>query len=145
VQVTLLNFMITQEGLSDQLLGVVVAEERPDLEVRIWMSATSTPPSCTYNGREQKWGCSNLKDLVNTKHTCACRPSLVLNWMLNANHVDTIPEAITSPLPCWPTCLTNYKYPISWQVPQPAREFDAHRGSVTSTVRHPWWQTLLQG
>jgi dynein heavy chain len=24
--------MITQEGLSDQLLGVVVAEERPDLE-----------------------------------------------------------------------------------------------------------------
>uniref|UniRef100_A0A7S1X1Q2 Dynein heavy chain ATP-binding dynein motor region domain-containing protein n=1 Tax=Tetraselmis chuii TaxID=63592 RepID=A0A7S1X1Q2_9CHLO len=32
VKVTLLNFMITQEGLSDQLLGVVVAEERPDLE-----------------------------------------------------------------------------------------------------------------
>jgi hypothetical protein len=30
--VTLLNFMITLEGLSDQLLGVVVAEERPDLE-----------------------------------------------------------------------------------------------------------------
>ena len=32
VKVTLLNFMITQEGLSDQMLGVVVAEERPDLE-----------------------------------------------------------------------------------------------------------------
>eukprot|EP00803_Ostreobium_quekettii_P003694 evm.model.scf_198.7 EVM.evm.TU.scf_198.7 scf_198:70733-88803(+) len=32
VKVTLLNFMITQEGLGDQLLGVVVAEERPDLE-----------------------------------------------------------------------------------------------------------------
>ena len=32
VKVTLLNFMITQDGLSDQLLGVVVAEERPDLE-----------------------------------------------------------------------------------------------------------------
>ncbi|KAI5062354.1 hypothetical protein GOP47_0022893 [Adiantum capillus-veneris] len=32
VKVTLLNFMITKEGLSDQLLGVVVARERPDLE-----------------------------------------------------------------------------------------------------------------
>ena len=32
VKVTLLNFMITVDGLSDQLLGVVVAEERPDLE-----------------------------------------------------------------------------------------------------------------
>ena len=32
MKVTLLNFMITPDGLSDQLLGVVVAEERPDLE-----------------------------------------------------------------------------------------------------------------
>ena len=32
VKVTLLNFMITPEGLIDQLLGVVVARERPDLE-----------------------------------------------------------------------------------------------------------------
>jgi hypothetical protein len=32
MQVTLLNFMITQEGLSDQLLGVVVAQEMPELE-----------------------------------------------------------------------------------------------------------------
>lgn len=31
-QVTLLNFMITPGGLSDQLLGVLVAAERPDLE-----------------------------------------------------------------------------------------------------------------
>jgi dynein heavy chain, axonemal len=31
-QVTLLNFMITPGGLEDQLLGVVVAAERPDLE-----------------------------------------------------------------------------------------------------------------
>lgn len=34
LQVTLLNFMITQEGLSDQLLSVAVAEERPDLEAQ---------------------------------------------------------------------------------------------------------------
>ncbi|CAG5135171.1 unnamed protein product, partial [Candidula unifasciata] len=32
VKVTLLNFMITPEGLQDQLLGIVVAKERPELE-----------------------------------------------------------------------------------------------------------------
>lgn len=31
-QVCLLNFSITPTGLEDQLLGVVVAKERPDLE-----------------------------------------------------------------------------------------------------------------
>lgn len=31
VKVTLVNFMITPDGLEDQLLGTVVAEERPDL------------------------------------------------------------------------------------------------------------------
>ena len=31
-KVTLLNFMITSEGLQDQLLGIVVAKERPELE-----------------------------------------------------------------------------------------------------------------
>lgn len=32
VKVTLLNFMITEEGLQDQLQGIVVAKERPELE-----------------------------------------------------------------------------------------------------------------
>ncbi|PAA64367.1 hypothetical protein BOX15_Mlig029056g2 [Macrostomum lignano] len=32
VKVTLLNFMITPEGLQDQLLGIVVAREKPELE-----------------------------------------------------------------------------------------------------------------
>ena len=32
VKVTLINFMITAVGLQDQLLGIVVAKERPDLE-----------------------------------------------------------------------------------------------------------------
>ncbi|XP_073074509.1 dynein axonemal heavy chain 7 isoform X1 [Manis javanica] len=32
VKVTLLNFMITSEGMQDQLLGIAVARERPDLE-----------------------------------------------------------------------------------------------------------------
>jgi dynein heavy chain len=31
-KVTLVNFMITPDGLQDQLLGIVVAKERPDLE-----------------------------------------------------------------------------------------------------------------
>nr|XP_033343017.1 dynein heavy chain 7, axonemal [Megalopta genalis] len=34
VKVTLLNFMITPIGLEDQLLGIVVAKERPDLEAQ---------------------------------------------------------------------------------------------------------------
>ena len=32
VKVTLINFMATPEGLQDQMLGIVVAKERPDLE-----------------------------------------------------------------------------------------------------------------
>lgn len=32
VKVVLLNFMITPAGFEDQLLGVVVAKDRPDLE-----------------------------------------------------------------------------------------------------------------
>ena len=32
VKVMLLNFMITPDGLQDQILGIVVALERPDLE-----------------------------------------------------------------------------------------------------------------
>jgi dynein heavy chain len=31
-QVTLINFIITPQGLQDQLLSIVVAKERPDLE-----------------------------------------------------------------------------------------------------------------
>lgn len=33
-KVTLLNFMITFEGLTDQLLAIVVAKENPDLETK---------------------------------------------------------------------------------------------------------------
>eukprot|EP00958_Prasinococcus_capsulatus_P016076 scaffold1766_cov401-Prasinococcus_capsulatus_cf.AAC.33 len=46
VKITLLNFMITKEGLQDQMLGVVVARERPDLEEEkrelVLMSAENT-------------------------------------------------------------------------------------------------------
>lgn len=31
---TLLNFMITPQGLQDQLLGIVVAQDRPELELK---------------------------------------------------------------------------------------------------------------
>lgn len=33
-KVTLINFMITYEGLSDQLLGILVAKEQPELETQ---------------------------------------------------------------------------------------------------------------
>lgn len=33
-KVTLVNFMITREGLEQQLLGIAVACEKPDLEAR---------------------------------------------------------------------------------------------------------------
>jgi dynein heavy chain len=33
-KVTLLNFMITYEGLTDQLQGIVVAKESPELEMK---------------------------------------------------------------------------------------------------------------
>jgi len=33
-KVTLLNFMITYEGLTDQILAIVVAKENPDLETK---------------------------------------------------------------------------------------------------------------
>lgn len=32
-KVTIINFMITYEGLNDQLLGILVKKERPNLEV----------------------------------------------------------------------------------------------------------------
>merc|ERR1711933_252980 len=32
VQVTLLNFMATPDGLSDQMLGILVAKEEPEIE-----------------------------------------------------------------------------------------------------------------
>eukprot|EP00698_Gefionella_okellyi_P021809 TRINITY_DN713_c0_g3_i1.p1 TRINITY_DN713_c0_g3~~TRINITY_DN713_c0_g3_i1.p1 ORF type:complete len:2250 (-),score=595.98 TRINITY_DN713_c0_g3_i1:82-5835(-) len=35
IKVTLLNFMITPEGLQDQLLGIVVSRERPELEKQL--------------------------------------------------------------------------------------------------------------
>ena len=46
VQVTLLNFMITPEGLEDQLLGIVVQRERPELEeekTKLTLQACSCP------------------------------------------------------------------------------------------------------
>ena len=37
-KVSLLNFMITPEGLEDQLLGIVVAKEKWVIEFRLWGS-----------------------------------------------------------------------------------------------------------
>ena len=41
-QVLLVNFMITPEGLEDQLLGIVVAKERRVLETAYFTSERNT-------------------------------------------------------------------------------------------------------
>jgi len=42
VKVTLLNFFVTLEGLEDQLLGNVIATERPDLaELKIQLTISN--------------------------------------------------------------------------------------------------------
>lgn len=50
-QCTLINFLVTREGLEDQLLAAVVAKERPDLEtlkVGAWLGAAQNDPRpCT--------------------------------------------------------------------------------------------------
>lgn len=50
VKVTLLNFMITPVGLDDQLLGIVVAKERPDLEAEKNMLIVQGATNKKYRG-----------------------------------------------------------------------------------------------
>ncbi|CAM6082178.1 unnamed protein product [Calypogeia fissa] len=56
VKVSLLNFMITKDGLSDQLLGVVVAKEHPDLEQR--------KSALVFQGAENKRRLKELEDQI---------------------------------------------------------------------------------
>lgn len=58
VKVTLLNFMITPSGLEDQLLGIVVAKERPDLE--------SEKNSLIIQGAANKKS-EHIRDVISTK------------------------------------------------------------------------------
>lgn len=54
-QVSLLNFMTTPEGLEDQLLGVVVAAERPDLEEeKVRPAAVSWDPASLWGTQHWK-------------------------------------------------------------------------------------------
>ncbi|CAM9368513.1 unnamed protein product [Chrysoparadoxa australica] len=56
VKVTLLNFMITPEGLQDQLLGIVVENERPDLEEQ--------KNKLIVQGAENKRGLKEVEDKI---------------------------------------------------------------------------------
>ena len=47
VKVTVLNFMITPEGLQDQLLGILAAEEKPEVELE--RKATQSTKKCLEN------------------------------------------------------------------------------------------------
>lgn len=67
VKVSLLNFMTTPEGLEDQLLGIVVAEERPDLEEEkskliVQVSLSSDFPGTLVH--EFKWRVTSLRNAV---------------------------------------------------------------------------------
>jgi hypothetical protein len=54
-QVTLLNFMITPAGLGDQLLGVLVAAERPDLTEQKAALVVSGAGESSPGSREGAW------------------------------------------------------------------------------------------
>ncbi len=76
-QVTLLNFMITQEGLSDQLLGVVVAQEMPDLEEQRQQLVSHTHTHTHTHTQMLAQSCGQMPDLeeqrqqlVKSPHTC---------------------------------------------------------------------------
>ena len=75
VQVTLLNFMITPEGLEDQLLGIVVQRERPELEEeKTKLTLQASPAPCTIT--------------TALTHTCIhpsihpCIRSLICSWFM---------------------------------------------------------------
>ena len=58
VKVTLLNFMITPEGLEDQLLGIVVQMEKPNLqEEKTKLVLQGNCPLCPVNGLLVSWSC----------------------------------------------------------------------------------------
>ena len=77
VQVTLLNFMITMEGLQDQLLGIVVARERPELEEEksqlILQSAQNKKCVCQYSlhGVNDTYITQIVTCFVNPRRACA--------------------------------------------------------------------------
>lgn len=55
-KVTLLNFMITYEGLADQLLGILVAKEKPDLEME--------KEKLVINGAKNKTKLEDIEDQI---------------------------------------------------------------------------------
>ncbi|KAA6419936.1 MAG: dynein heavy chain axonemal [Trebouxia sp. A1-2] len=71
VKVTLLNFMITPEGLEDQLLGIVVQRERPELEeekTKLTLQACCCPhqptPCKTYIGADNARQLAEIEDKI---------------------------------------------------------------------------------
>ena len=80
VKVTLLNFMITPDGLSDQLLGVVVAEERPDLE--------SQRQELVVTSADNKRRLKEIEDRI--LHTMSSSEGNILD---DANAIEVLSEA----------------------------------------------------
>ena len=97
-QCTLINFLVTRDGLEDQLLAAVVAKERPDLEqlkVRGLTSATGGP-GCAGSRAESGAGDGGSLAL--------CVPvQLPLLVMLNCG----LDERIATSCPAAPMCSSQ--------------------------------------
>jgi len=80
VKVTLLNFMITPEGLEDQLLGIVVAKERPELE--------EEKSRLVIEGAENKRQLTEIEDKI--LHTLSASEGNILD---DASAIEILSEA----------------------------------------------------
>jgi hypothetical protein len=77
-RVCLLNFCITPTGLEDQLLGVVVAKERPDLEedkARLIVQGKKNKSAgrkrwCNAKGTTCRYGANNTSAFTPCRHVC---------------------------------------------------------------------------
>lgn len=83
---TLLNFGITREGLEDQLLGIVVAQERPELQeekARLVLAGAE-------NARQ-------LKEIEVRPATSGCRVAMLLSLQLAVTTTWLGPPCCTIP------------------------------------------------
>jgi len=75
VKVTLLNFMITPQGLEDQLLGIVAAKEKPELEEK----KNELIIESAANKKKLKEIEDEILRVLSTSEVCCCPMTSVLS------------------------------------------------------------------